>query len=113
MSGHWRPVCRFADLTPERAVAALLDGVQVALVRTEAGTVHALSNIDPFSRAAVLARGIVGDRGGEPVLISPMYKQAFALRTGACLDAPGTALPVFGARVRAGTVEVSTAPERP
>ena len=77
------PVCRFADLQPERGVAALLpDGVQVAVFRTHDGTLHALSNVDPFSGAAVLSRGIVGDRGGMPVVVSPIYKQAFDLRTG-------------------------------
>jgi nitrite reductase (NADH) small subunit len=100
-------VCRFADLQPERGVAALLpDGVQAAVFRTHDGTLHALSNVDPFSGAAVLSRGIVGDRGGTPVVVSPIYKQAFDLRTGRCLDDDAVSVAVFPARVVDGMVLV-------
>ena len=101
------PVCRLDDLQPERGVAALLpDGSQVAVFRTHDGAVHALSNVDPFSGAAVLSRGIVGDRGGIPVVVSPIYKQAFDLRTGRCLDDDAVSVAVFPARVVDGMVLV-------
>ena len=101
------PLCRLADLQPERGVAALLpDGAQVALFRSYDGAVYALSNIDPFSGAAVLSRGIVGDRGGVPVVASPIYKQVFDLRTGRCLDDDGVAVRVFAVSVIEGTVLV-------
>jgi nitrite reductase (NADH) small subunit len=90
------PVCRYADLQPDRGVAALLPGGdQVAVFLLGEGSLHAVSNIDPFSGAGVLSRGIVGDRAGTPVVVSPVYKQAFDLRTGACLDEQGVALRVF------------------
>jgi nitrite reductase (NADH) small subunit len=101
------PVCRFADLQPERGVAVLLPGgVQAAVFRTHDDTVHALSNVDPFSGAAVLSRGIVGDRGGTPVVVSPIYKQAFDLRTGRCLDDDAVSVAVFPTRVVDGMVLV-------
>jgi nitrite reductase (NADH) small subunit len=102
-------VCAFAALQPERGVAALLpDGTQVAVFRTHDGGVHAVSNVDPFSGAAVLSRGIVGDRGGVPVVMSPIYKQAFNLRTGRCLDDDAVVLPVFEVRVVDGMVLVGS-----
>ncbi len=52
---------------------------------------HAVDNVDPFSGASVLSRGIVGDAGGVPTVASPVYKQRFDLRTGRCLDDPSTA----------------------
>lgn len=85
----WRFVCALADLEVERGRAALLDGVQVALFLLHSGRVHAVSNLDPFSGAHVISRGIVGTRGDVPTVASPMYKQVFDLRTGACLDAQG------------------------
>lgn len=89
-------VCRYTDLQPDRGVAALLpDGEQVAVFLLADGSLHAVANIDPFSAAGVLSRGIVGDRAGTPVVVSPVYKQAFDLRTGACLDDPSVALRVF------------------
>ena len=103
----WTPVCALADLEPERGVAALVGGRQVALFRTWAGTVHAVDHLDPFSAAYVMARGIVGTRGDAPTVASPMYKQVFDLRTGGCLDEPGVALAVHDVRVRDGVVEVA------
>jgi nitrite reductase (NADH) small subunit len=103
----WRPACPAAALQPERGVAVLLpDGRQAALFRTYCGELFAVGNTDPFSGAAVLSRGIVGDRGGEPTVASPMYKQVFSLRTGACLDAAEVTVPVLPVRERDGWIEV-------
>jgi nitrite reductase (NADH) large subunit len=101
------PVCRIAELQPDRGVAALLPGGdQVAVFRTQE-EVYALSNVDPFSGAPVLSRGIVGDRGGVPVAVSPVYKQAFDLRTGVCVDDPSVSVPVYPVKVdQDGTVLV-------
>jgi nitrite reductase (NADH) small subunit len=103
----WTPVCDLTDLTPDRGAAALIENDrQVAIFRTSAGEVHALSNIDPFSGAAVLSRGLVGDLGGVPVVASPMHKQRFDLRTGTCVDDPTVTVTVFPVRVADGTILV-------
>ncbi|WP_425570828.1 nitrite reductase (NAD(P)H) small subunit, partial [Pseudonocardia adelaidensis] len=68
--------------------------------------VRAIGNVDPFSGAAVLSRGIVGDRGGVPVVASPVYKQAFSLVTGECLDDPGARVPVYPVRIADGWLQV-------
>jgi nitrite reductase (NADH) small subunit len=85
----WHQVCDLADLVPERGAAALLEGVQVALFRTHDDHVYAVQQLDPYSAANVMSRGIVGSRGEVPTVASPMYKQVFDLRTGECLDAVG------------------------
>jgi nitrite reductase (NADH) small subunit len=103
----WTVVCHFDRLLPERGVAALIAGSQVAVFRTFDGAVYALGNRDPFSDAWVLSRGIVGSRGAEPTVASPMHKQVFSLVTGECLDEPGVAVPVYEVRVRDGDVEVA------
>jgi nitrite reductase (NADH) small subunit len=72
-----------------------------------------MSNYDPCSRASVLARGIVGDRGGTPFVASPMHKQAFDLRTGQCLDDAAVRVPTYDVRVDDGLVLVGPLPERP
>jgi nitrite reductase (NADH) small subunit len=96
----WTTACRYDALTPNRGVGVLLpDGVQAALFRLDDGAVYAVGNIDPFTGAAVMSRGIVGDRGGRPVVQSPLKKQAFALDDGVCLDDPEHALPVYATRV--------------
>ncbi|MFD8754502.1 nitrite reductase small subunit NirD [Kitasatospora sp. NPDC059577] len=83
----WRTVCALADLQPGRGVAVLLPAAgQVALFRDRAGTLYAVDNLDPFSGAPVLSRGLLGSRGDRPTLISPMYKQVYDLTDGRCLD---------------------------
>ena len=77
------------DLVPERGAAALVDGHQVALVRTHDDVVLAVQQLDPYSDAHIMARGIVGTRDDIPTVTSPMYKQVFDLRTGDCIDPVG------------------------
>jgi len=102
----WVGVCDLADLQPERGVAALLDGVQVALFRTFDGSLYALDNRDPFSGTYVLSRGIVGSRGETPTVASPMYKQVFDLRTGACLDDDTVGVAAYPVRLAGERVEL-------
>jgi nitrite reductase (NADH) small subunit len=104
----WTAACRYDYLIPNRGVGVLLaDGVQVALFRLDDGSLRAVGNVDPFSGAAVMSRGIVGDRGGRPTVQSPIKKQAFALDDGVCLDDPEVSLPVYATRVTDdGQVEV-------
>ena len=54
------PVCAVDVIPLEGGVAALVDGSAVAVFRSFDGEVFALSNVDPFSGASVLSRGIVG-----------------------------------------------------
>lgn len=110
---RWHDIGAVADLIPGTGAAALIGDVQVAVVRTLAGTVHALGHFDPTSRAMVLARGIVGDHGGVPVITSPITKAAFALATGDCLDRPGVRVPLHAARVRGDRIEVRLSPPTP
>jgi nitrite reductase (NADH) small subunit len=108
---QWRAICRYDELEPERGVAALVDGVQVAIFRlhgsTDSGAVVAVDHHDPFSGANVMARGLVGTRGDRATVASPMYKQVFDLRTGACLDDPAVSLRVHAVRVEHGVVNVA------
>ncbi len=103
----WVDVCALEDIVPGTGVAALIYGVQVAVIRPREGErVYALSNFDPFSRAFVIARGIVGDRGGVAKIASPIYKQNFELETGQCLDDPSVRLDVYATQVVGGRVQV-------
>lgn len=104
---EWVDVCALDDIVPGTGVAALLRGVQIAIVRPRANDeVFALSNYDPFSKAYVMSRGIVGDKGGKTKIASPIFKQNFDLATGVCLDDPSVSLEVYPARVRGGRVEI-------
>jgi nitrite reductase (NADH) small subunit len=99
----WTSACDYDRLLPCRGVGVLLDdGSQAALFRLDDGTLRVIGNIDPFSGAAVLSRGIVGDRGGRATVQSPIKKQAFALDDGICLDDLTVSVPVYAVRVTDG-----------
>lgn len=106
-------VCRLDQIEVEGGVAALVDGVAVAIFRTHDGNVYATSNYDPCSQTSVLARGIVGTRGEIPFVASPMHKQAFDLRTGQCLDDAAVRVPTYDVRVEDGLVLVGPPLEDP
>jgi nitrite reductase (NADH) small subunit len=105
----WTTACDVDRLLPGRGVGVLLDDeTQVALFRLDDGSLRAIGNIDPFSGAAVMSRGIVGDRRGRAVVQSPIKKQAFALDDGTCLDDTDVSVPVYSTRVSAdGVVQVA------
>jgi nitrite reductase (NADH) small subunit len=103
----WLDVCALEDIAPDTGECALVGGQQVALLRVGEGEdVYAIDNFDPFSKAYVLSRGIVGDRGGVPKVASPMYKQSFSLLSGECLDDASVRVAVYPTRVSAGRVEL-------
>ena len=103
---EWTAVCRLADIVPNTGVCALVNGRQVAIFRLDDDRVFALGNRDPYSRANVLSRGIVGDLKGELVVASPVYKQHFSLVTGRCIEDETVSVPVYGARIQGGDVMV-------
>jgi nitrite reductase (NADH) small subunit len=108
VSGTWQDVCSVDELTPNRGVAALLGDTQVAVFLVAPGDeVLAVDNLDPCSGAAVLSRGIVGSAGDVLTVASPVHKQRFDLRSGACLDDEAVSVATFPTRVVDGLVQVS------
>ena len=102
----WTAICPLERLQPERGVAALVAGEPVAVFRTRDDRLFALHNVDPFSGASVLSRGIVGDVAGTPVVASPLHKQHFALESGVALEDETVRVATYPVRVVNGTVEV-------
>ncbi len=108
LTNQWVNVCSIEQILPNTGVCALVEGQQVAVFRIGDSTeIYALSNYDPFSKAFVLSRGIVGDRNGIPKVASPIYKQNFNLQTGQCLDDETVRIPTFAVRVVEMQIQVS------
>jgi nitrite reductase (NADH) small subunit len=119
--GEWVAVCTMRQLIPERGVAVLVAGHQVALFRVTSAVgedfVYAVGHRDPFAEANVIARGIVGSVGSadhqRDTVASPMYKHVFDLATGACLTDPSRRLPVYRTWIAGGVVYVNPVPAEP
>ncbi len=103
----WVDVCPLEKLIPGRGVCALVGELQVAVFRIAGEEIYAISNFDPFSRAFVLSRGIVGSKAERLKVTSPIYKQSFDLVTGVCLDDATVTLPTYEVRIIDGTVQVA------
>lgn len=97
----WFTVCPAERVESGRGVAVLLpDGGQAALFRDRAGRLYAIGNIDPFTGAGVLCRGLLGSAQDRPYVASPLLKQRFDLTDGRCLDDETVAVASYPVRVR-------------
>ncbi len=106
---QWTTICPLDRILPNTGVCALVNGQQIAVFRVgEGNDIYAIDNFDPFSKAYVLSRGIIGDRNGTPKVASPIYKQNFSLLTGECLDDSTVKLQTFSTQVVDGQVQVSS-----
>ena len=106
-STNWVTICSVEAIAPNTGVNALVGTEQVAIFRIGAtDEVYATGNFDPFSKAFVMSRGILGDRKGVLKVASPIYKQNFNLKTGVCLDDETITIPVYPVRVVNKQVEI-------
>ncbi len=104
---RWIDVCSVDDLQPNSGVCALVENQQVAIFYLpKEKAIFAIHNYDPIGKANVLSRGMIGDIKGEPVVASPLYKQHFSLKTGACLEDDTVKVDAYTVRIADGRVEV-------
>jgi nitrite reductase (NADH) small subunit len=108
---QWVTVCTLDQILPNTGVCALVGDQQVAIFHLQSSidqtsTLYAIHNYDPFSKAYVLSRGIVGDRNGIPKVASPIYKHNFNLETGECLDDATVKVPTYPSRIVDGQVQI-------
>lgn len=105
---NWTPICEEAILVGDTGVCAKVGDEHVAIFKAAAnGELYAFSNIDPFSQASVLSRGLIGEAGGELYVASPLLKQRFRLADGVCLDDESITLTTYQVRVTDGKIEIA------
>lgn len=104
---QWITVCALNDILPATGVCALADGQQIALFRPDHNEqVYALNNIDPFSNASVLSRGLIAEHQGELWVASPLKKQRFRLRDGLCMEDEAMSVAHYPVRLHDGQIDV-------
>jgi len=107
----WIDVCAFDDLLVDRGVAALVGTTAVAIFRCSPDDeVLAIANIDPYSHASVLSRGMVGCVDDRCFVASPVFKNRFDLRTGISLRDHDVRVECHDVQISGGRVFVSAAP---
>ena len=104
----WIDICSLESVSPDSGVCALVKDTQVAIFRVgSSNELYAIDNFDPFSKANVLSRGLIGDVKGELMVASPVYKQHFSLSTGKCFEEDEVQLKTYEIRVEKDRVEIS------
>ncbi|MCK5189545.1 MAG: nitrite reductase small subunit NirD [Methylococcales bacterium] len=104
----WIDICSTDDLQPDSGICALVDNKQIAIFyMPKEQAVYAVNNYDPFGKANVLSRGLIGDINNIPMVSSPLYKQHFNLLTGECLEDENVCIEAYAIRIENGRVEVS------
>ncbi len=104
---QWIDVCSEDDLQPDSGICALVRGKQVAIFYMHNnGAIYAVNNYDPFGKANVLSRGLIGDIKGVAMVSSPLYKQHFNLQTGECFEDENMNIEAYAIRIEKGRVEV-------
>ncbi len=101
----WQAICRLEEIPEQAGIGARLGERQIALFRF-GDAVYALDNREPGSQAWVLSRGLLGDSNGEPMVISPLYKQRIRLRDGCSMDNGEPAVRAWPVKVEGGSVWV-------
>ncbi|URQ62358.1 nitrite reductase large subunit NirB [Pantoea alhagi] len=105
----WSDICTLEAIPPQAGIGARLGGQRIALFRF-GDVIYALDDNEPGTNASVMSRGILGDVAGEPIVISPLYKQRFRLRDGIALDGADLQLRCWPVRIVAGRVLVGSEP---
>ena len=107
-SGIINVICHTSDLVENSGVCALINDEQVALfyIPSTEKKLFAISNWDPFGKANVLSRGILGDVKGTVVVASPLYKQHFDLQTGTCIEDDSICLKTYPVKIEGDKVLV-------
>ncbi len=109
---EWVSVGQLADIPVNTGIAARLGEQQIALFRLDGDqpAVYALDNQEPGTDANVLARGLVGDEDGTPLVISPLYKKRLRLADGTSPDDDSIRVRCWPVRLENGAIWVNRQP---
>lgn len=112
ISDEWVTVGQLTEIPANTGIAARLGDQQIALFRLEGDqpVVYALDNQEPGTDANVLARGLVGDEDGVPLVISPLYKKRLRLVDGISPDDESVRVRCWPVRLENGAIRVNRQP---
>ena len=112
VADRWVTVGTLADIPVNTGMAARLGAQQIAVFHLggEKPAVYALDNLEPGSNANVLARGLIGDQDGVPLVISPLYKKRLRLADGISPDDHTLRVRCWPVRLENGVISVNSRP---
>ncbi len=107
----WWKAGRVGSFPKEGGMAVTYGGVQLAVFRYGVeDTWYATQNMCPHKQDMVLARGLLGDKGGVPKVACPMHKKQFSLEDGSCVSGDNLTVATFDVKVTDGFVYLHLPP---
>lgn len=108
---NWIDICKLSDIAPNTGVCAKFKERQVAVFHIHSKSLHgskvkAISNLDPYSNANVLSRGLITEKEDRYFVASPLLKQQFCLETGATDQDDNIQIHTYDARIHDGLVQL-------
>ena len=108
---EWVHVGNVTDFPIDGGRAIKYGATQIAVFRFESRNEwYATENTCPHKREAVLSRGIIGDRHGEPKVACPLHQKTFSLHSGHCLSGENYRVRIFPVQVDGDEVFVQLPP---
>jgi nitrite reductase (NADH) large subunit len=103
----WFKAGRVETFPRDGGMAIDKEGVQVAVFHHGAtDRWYATQNMCPHREEMVLARGLLGEKGGTPKVACPLHKKQFSLESGECLTGEDLSIETFDVKVEDGFVYV-------
>ncbi len=102
----WQTVCPIEEIHENIGVCALVGENEQAAIFKVKDKFYAISNLDPFSDAAVISRGLICNIKGSLCVASPIFKQHFCLMSGTCLEDNSVQLKTYALRVNGSILEI-------
>lgn len=83
----WFKAAHVSDIPENGGACVKLDDLQIAVFYFKSRQAwYACQNLCPHKLEMILARGIIGDKNGEPKVSCPFHKKSFSLITGENLN---------------------------
>lgn len=97
---EWFDVAPVTEFPDEGGIAVKYGNMQLAVFHfTSTNKWYATQNMCPHKNENALARGIIGDAGGEPKVSCPFHKKNFSLEDGRCLSAEEYNIRVYPVKI--------------
>lgn len=107
----WWKAGRVETFPRDGGMAVEYNGVQLAVFHVAATDKwYASQNMCPHKHDMILARGMVGEKGGVAKVACPLHKKQFSLVDGSCLSGEDLRMLTFEVKVEDGFVFVSLPP---
>lgn len=104
----WTKTAKVESFPENGGMAVLIDGKQIAVFNfKKRNEWYATDNMCPHKNEMCIARGMVGDSGGEPKVACPFHKRNFSLESGKSLSGDDYKLGTYPVKVEDGYVYIS------